>query len=183
MTKAEIIDDFAIELDAYPWIPYEPVGQIIVDECLAQGEGHLFVSTGAALLQKESGFKNLFGCDHGLTPNNGRAAPFCQCKVTRGRVNRLLESGLRNGIGTSQLTATELVMQAESEGGVEFPRYQIRVGFRTLLGHILALDDFQAGAAAYNAGRGNWRSVYDTYGADMVRLQHEWYLRFKGEIT
>lgn len=176
-TKAQIIDKYARSKDYYPWIAYEPIGELIVEEVERQGKNGLYLSTACALIQKESGFKLLFGCDHG----KGRGfaqAPYCQVRVTRNRVKTLIGPKRnfphgQNGIGLTQLTSAEFVLRAEKMGGAHLPRYQMRVGFDLLLELILDLG-FQPGASAYNAGRGGWRNVYDTYGASVVRLQKEW---------
>lgn len=79
-----------------------------------------------ALVEQESGFRNIFGCDHG----SGRA--FCHQAVTRYRVTQLLLSGLANGVGLTQLTWPPFVRRANALGGAHRPRYQLRVGFQVL---------------------------------------------------
>src|SRR5215203_6456622 len=64
-TRAEIIDDFFKEQDAFSHVPYQPLGRELVQECESMGPDGLFVSTAAALVEKESGGKNIFGCDFG----------------------------------------------------------------------------------------------------------------------
>lgn len=175
MGKAAKIDRYFRAQNFYPWIPYRSIGRTLVQE-----RGGLWVSTAAALVEKESGGKNLFGCDWGGTWIT--VPPYCQVAVTRRRVQALLanieDGGGQNGVGLTQLTALEYVLAAEREGGAHLPRYQMRVGFR-LLNELIGELGFQAGAAAYNAGRGNWQSVYHTYGADVVRLQQEWQRRLE----
>lgn len=177
-TAAEIIDNYARQKNYYPWIPYVPVGQTIVAEVERMGRDGLYVSTAAALVEKESGFKNLFGCDWGSRWTY--SPPFCQVRVTKNRVRRLIRNiesgGGQNGVGLTQLTTIGLVREAEAMGGAHLPRYQMRVGFKYLNDLIAALG-WPAGAAAYNAGAGNWRSVAGTYGADMARLEREWAAR------
>lgn len=174
-TRAEIINNYCREKDYYPWIAYKPIGETMVEEVERQGENGLYLSTAAALVEKESGFKNLFGCDWSSKWTN--VPPYCQVAVTKDRVRKLIANvkngGGQNGIGLTQLTSINYVYEAEKMGGAHLPRYQMRVGFRVLLDHIASLS-WPAGAAAYNAGAGNWRAVIDTYGADMARLQKEW---------
>ena len=79
-----------------------------------------------ALVEQESGFRNIFGCDHGT----GRA--FCHQEVTAYRVAQLLASGLANGVGLTQLTYRPFVIEANRLGGAHKPRLQLRVGFRVL---------------------------------------------------
>ncbi len=176
--KGRIIDEFFERSNFYSWIPFEPIGDIVVEECARMGEGGLWVSTAAALIQQEAGGKNLFGCDWGSRWTN--VPPYCQVRVTRDRVKLLIENfrdgGGQNGIGLTQLTSMDYVMEAERMGGAHLPRFQMRVGFRLLNDNINDMG-FQAGAAAYNAGRGNYMAVYYTYGASVVRLQQEWQRR------
>lgn len=180
-TRAEIVDAYFRRKDYFPWVPYEPIGKTMVEEVERQGENGLYLSTAAALVEQESGGKSLFGCDHG-TSWAGKS-PFCQDAVTRARVQALIrdinEGYGSNGVGLTQLTSPEYIFEAEKLGGAHLPRYQMRVGFRVLLDHILNLG-WPAGAAAYNAGAGNWRSVINTYGASMARLQAEWAERLAG---
>src|SRR5215204_988155 len=183
-SRAEIIDDFFQEQDAFPFIPYQPLGAELVRECESMGPDGLFVSTAAALVEKESGGKNIFGCDFGerwITD-----PPFCQVAVTRERVKRLIDNfhlpppGIgANGIGVTQLTSMDLVEEAEGMGGAHLLRHQMRVGFG-LLNRLIALFGWPEGAAAYNAGPGNLLSVMDTYGADMARKERQWAQRLEG---
>ena len=88
-------------------------------------------------------------------------------------LENISEGGGKNGVGLTQLTALESVMKAERLGGAHLPANQLKVGFDLLLDNITDLG-VQAGAAAYNAGRGNWQSVYNSYGARFVELRNEW---------
>jgi hypothetical protein len=183
-TRAEIIDNFFRQRDAFPDVPYQPLGAHLVQECEAMGPDGLFVSTAAALVEKESGGKNLFGCDFGerwITD-----PPYCQVAVTEERVKKLIDNyhqppaGIgANGVGVSQITTMELVEEAEAMGGAHLVRHQMRVGFR-YLNRLIALLGWPEGAAAYNAGPGNFLSVMDTYGADMSKKEREWAERLEG---
>ncbi len=177
-TRAEIIDNYARNLNAYPHIPYQPVGRIMVEEVERMGPNGLYLSTAAALVEKESAGRCLFGCDWG--PKWTDVPPFCQIAVTEARVKALIRNinsgGGQNGVGLTQLTSIGLVKEAERLGGAHLPRYQMRVGFR-YLNSLIAQLGWPAGAAAYNAGAGNWRAVIDTYGADMRRKEREWAAR------
>ena len=113
-TRAEIIDGYFRSQDYYPHIPYEPVGEIIVQEVEDMGQDGLFVSTAAALVEKESGGKNVFGCDWGSKWTN--EPPYCNVAVTEERVRRLIDNynqppvGIgANGVGYTQLTTMALV--------------------------------------------------------------------------
>ncbi|MBA3425921.1 MAG: hypothetical protein H0U04_15575 [Rubrobacter sp.] len=177
-TRARIIDDFFSNLNAYPWIPYSPIGETIIEEVRRMGPDGLFLSTACALVEQESGGKAIFGCDWGSEWTN--VPPFCNVRVTEKRVQRLIKNvesgGGQNGVGYTQLTAISLVHEARREGGAHLPGPNMRVGFRVLNEHIANLG-WPAGAAAYNAGAGNWRSVMATYGADMARREREWSAR------
>ena len=96
-----------------------------------------------ALVEQESGFKNIFGCDYGA----GRA--FCHEHVTARKVKQLLASSLANGVGLTQLTYKPFVQQAEREGGAHKPRYQLRIGFRIIRSHLNAYSYYTA-LARYN---------------------------------
>jgi hypothetical protein len=183
-TRAEIIDDFFRELDAFPDVPYQPLGLHVVEECESMGPDGLFVSTAAALVEKESGGKNIFGCDWGnrwITD-----PPYCQVAVTEERVKKLIDNfhqppaGIgANGVGVTQITSMDLVEEAEAMGGAHLVRHQMRVGFH-YLNRLIALLGWPEGAAAYNAGPGNFLSVMETYGADMARMEREWAERLEG---
>jgi hypothetical protein len=183
-SRAEIIDDFFREQDAFPQVPYQPLGADLVGECESMGPDGLFVSTAAALVEKESGGKNIFGCDFGERFTTD--PPFCQVAVTKERVKRLIDNfhqpppGIgANGIGVTQITSMDLVEQAERIGGSHLVRHQMRVGFG-LLNRLIAMFGWPEGAAAYNAGPGNLLSVMDTYGADMARKERQWAQRLEG---
>ena len=108
--------------------------------------------------------------------------PFCNVRVTEKRVQRLIKNvesgGGQNGVGYTQLTAIDFVREAQQAGGAHRPGPNMRVGFRILNEHIANLG-WPAGAAAYNAGAGNWRSVMDTYGADVAKKEREWAARLR----
>ena len=178
MSKAATIDEYFRAVDAYPHIPYRRIGETLVDEVERMGPGGLWISTACALVEQESGAKNLMGCDWGAEWTN--EPPYCHVRVTRARVEALIRNvnvgGGQNGIGLTQLTSLDYVLKAQSLGGAWKPRYQMRVGFALLLENIELLG-FQAGAAAYNAGRGNWRAVYNTYGREVVQKQQKWQRR------
>jgi hypothetical protein len=90
-----------------------------------------------ALIEQESGFRNIFGCDWG-TPNPGRFyPPYCRVPVTRERVQTLLQYGRPNGVGLTQLTDFNYVRRAERTKvarafGAHLPGNQIRVGMEVL---------------------------------------------------
>lgn len=177
-SRAEIVDAYFRQKNYYLDIPYKPIGQVMIEEVERMGADGLYLSTAAALVEKESGGKNLFGCDWGARWTN--EPPYCQVAVTQARVKALIRNvnagGGQNGVGLTQLTSIGLVQEAERMGGAHLPRFQMRVGFR-YLNDLIADLGWPAGAAAYNAGAGNWRAVIDTYGASVARLEREWAAR------
>lgn len=118
-----------------------------------------------AMLEKETGIpqRNIFGCDHGP----GKA--YCHQRVTKTRVRKLLDSGMANGVGWTQLTYRPFVIQAQQEGGAHRPKCQMRVGFRVLAQNIRTWGP-QAGAARYN-GSG---PAAEAYGRDFMAKANAW---------
>ena len=79
------------------------------------------------MIEQESRWENIFGCDHGA----GRA--FCHQRVTNAKVDSLLNSGLANGVGLTQLTSPGYVRDAHNRrGGAASPKNQIIVGMKVL---------------------------------------------------
>lgn len=163
------IDEYFKGKNYYPKVPWRPIGKIVVEEVERMGRGGLYLSTACGLLEKENGGKNVFGCDAGSL--------FCNQTVTRERVQRLLRAVDRgapsNGVGHGQPTYPPLLKQIEAAGGAHRPELQMRICFAMLNG-LIETYGWQGGAAAYNAGAANRMAVYETYGADMVRLEREW---------
>jgi hypothetical protein len=82
-----------------------------------------------AMIEQESYWKNIFGCDHG----EGKA--YCHEKVTNAKVRNLMRWGLYNGVGYTQLTSPEYVALAQRRpGGAASVRNQIIVGAAVLKG-------------------------------------------------
>src|SRR5689334_13735474 len=85
-----------------------------------------------ALVEQESGFRNIFGHDPG--------APFPGEYVTAARAQALLDhvhrGGVSNGVGLTQLTWVGYLDQAAALGGLHKPGNQCVVGFRALAGLI-----------------------------------------------
>lgn len=154
--------------------PYTPIGEVFLEECSAEG---LPLSVGAGLIEQESGGRNMFGCDKGAT---GDRPPYCHQFVTEQRVQQLMAgnfaSGL-NGVGVTQLTTAQFVIDAQNMGGAHIPRYQMRRGFR-LLRTLFRQFDFMNALGAYNAGPGNPGSVFDTYSTPLAEKIWRWTQRF-----
>lgn len=173
--KAKIIDDYFERVNYFPSIPYRFIGTTLVDECRKMGSGGLWVSTAAALVEQESGGKNIFGCDWGS--KWVRTPPYCRVEVTEERVRDLLlnieAGGGANGVGLTQLTYPPLVRQAEALGGAHLPRYQMRVGFR-LLNDLLAQYDYLNALEAYNDGNGQWNDPNNPYDVQFAAKHRAW---------
>jgi hypothetical protein len=112
-----------------------------------------------ALVEQESSFINQFGCDQG----SQSTVPWCHQLVTRDRVQALIRhvkgGGISNGVGLTQLTSIDLILQAEAEGGAHRVRPQLRVGFR-LLHDLIEQDGEVDGIGCYNGGPGNPIAAY-----------------------
>jgi len=131
-----------------------------------------------ALVEQESGFRNIFGCDQGPR----ETAPWCHQEVTRQRVKALIDhverGGISNGVGLTQLTSIGFIRQAEAEGGAHRVEAQCRVGFR-LLHDLIARHGQRVGIGAYNGGEGNPNLAY----ADsVIALRATWRRRIKDAI-
>lgn len=79
-----------------------------------------------ALVEQESGFRNVFGHDSGSILKG--------LHVTKARVAALLnfvaQGGNSNGVGLTQLTFPPLIVEANRAGGAHRPRFQLRVGLK-----------------------------------------------------
>lgn len=126
-----------------------------------------------ALVEHESGFRNIFGCDLGPQSN----APWCHQQVTRDRVQALIAhvdaGGTSNGVGLTQLTSIGFIKQAEAAGGAHTPHAQCRIGFRILQGLIQRHGE-RVGLGAYNGGEGNPNL---TYADSVLALRAQWQTR------
>jgi hypothetical protein len=78
--------------------------------------------------------------------------------VTADRVQALLENidtgGGQNGVGLTQLTSVNLVLEAEQRGGAHLPKHQCSVGFEYLKSLVDDLG-YVHGIAVYNSGPSN----------------------------
>jgi hypothetical protein len=123
-----------------------------------------------ALVEQESGFKNIFGCD--LGPQS--TAPWCHQQVTRDRVQALIAhveaGGTSNGVGLTQLTSIGFIRQAEAEGGAHRVYAQCRVGFR-VLHDLIDKHGEQIGIGAYNGGEGHPTLAY---AKKVLALRDKW---------
>jgi hypothetical protein len=119
----------------------------VIDAC--EKAPHVPIALGLALLEQESGFRNVFGHDAG--------GPFPGQHVTHEKVLRLLEhvdaGGNSNGVGPVQLTYPPLIREAQRRGGAHKPGVSIAVGIAHLNDLIGSMGKVR-GIAAYNDGTG-----------------------------
>jgi hypothetical protein len=127
------------------------MGSVIIS---AAKEARLSLADACALVEVESGGRNIFGADPG--------GPFAHEPVTRELVQRLInQRGYRvgnapmQGVGLTQLTWYTFVLDAEERGGAHIPLNQCLVGFN-LLRTYLQMYPRERAIASYNAGEGNW---------------------------
>jgi hypothetical protein len=166
MVSAETIDAYFGEKDFFPHITYEPIGELIIEEAKLASLG---LALACALVEQESGGKNLFGADFGSI--------LAHRPVDAQGVGDLLRfvsyGGPSNGVGLTQLTYPPLIKEAEALGGAYLPRYQLRAGFRVLRDYLGRYPLRQA-IGAYNRGPSN--PNYD-YAASVLTRRDEWRVR------
>jgi hypothetical protein len=172
--KVQIIDRYFA--NHYDWLgPYEPIGSILVSEVRQFNSKRINVARIAALAEKESGARNIFGCDWG--PSWTEEPPYCRVPVTQDRVVALLlnieEGGGQNGVGVPQLTMKDFVIEANREGGAHVVRYQLRVAIR-FLDSLLSRYDYLNAIEAYNDGNGRSNNPDNPYDVDFARLERHW---------
>jgi hypothetical protein len=117
----------------------------VVQEAHAAG---VPVSLALAVVEQESGGRNVFGHD----PTSSVPAGWKGGRVTRARYlqyKRNRASGGMQGVGPFQLTWWEFQDRADLMGGCWVPRNNIRVGLQILRANIAKHGRF-AGIAAYN---------------------------------
>jgi len=148
--------------------PDDGIATHIVEQHEATG---LALSDCLALVEKESGFKNVFGHDPTSSiPERWKGSRVTWAKYRYYKLRR--RSRGAQGVGPCQLTWPGYQDQADAAGGCHKPGPNMRVGFRVLLG-LIAKHGRQKGAAAYN-GQG---AIADAYGHDFVRKQQAWHRR------
>ena len=109
------------------------------------------VALACAVLEKETGFRNVFG--HDAVRNPIKSPPGGLLAVTEDNYRQYLahrRRGLGNqGVGPMQLTSPGLQDRADQLGGCWQPGPNIRVGLEFLAGNIRRLG-LRAGVVAYN---------------------------------
>jgi hypothetical protein len=113
----------------------------------ARRTDHVTRSLALALVEQESGFRNVFGHDPTIFRGAGKVtkAAYLDYKRRRGPTGR----GGMQGVGPTQLTWWEYQDAADREGGCWDPAVNIRVGLRVLDGNI-ARRGLRDGIAEYN---------------------------------
>jgi CHAP domain len=129
------------------------------------------VALACAVLEKETGFRNVFG--HDAVRNPVKSPPGGLLAVTEANYRQYLahrRRGLGNqGVGPMQLTSAFLQDRADQLGGCWQPGPNIRVGLEFLAGNIRRLG-LRAGVVAYN-GSG---TAAQRYGDDVLARARRW---------
>jgi hypothetical protein len=132
------------------------------------------ISLAFALVEKESGFRSIYGHD----PVKNRA-PKGRTVTKNNYLDTYLpdrHAGLGNqGVGLTQLTSPVFQDKADKMGGAWIPKYQLRVGFQRMA-ELLKKYDTGRAIASYNAGEGGWKNGM-RYSEDVRKLQKKWHNR------
>lgn len=183
--RAEIIERYFEKNYTELFGPYNvPVGQVILEKA----EKYVVrPSTVAALVEKESGGRDIFGCDLGKR----NTAPWCRQRVTRERLDALIRwvknGGNSNGVGWTQLTYFPFIEMAEDRGGAHLPDPNIDVGVEEIKRLFVRYDNgtpmgWRAAVASYNGGESNRSaSVPQAYAFDVEKKAAAWRERLGGE--
>jgi len=183
--RAEIIDRYFEKNYNELFGPYNiPVGQVILDKAKKYV---VRPSTVAAFVEKESGGRDIFGCDLGKRDN----VPWCRQRVTRERVDALIRwvknGGTSNGVGWTQLTFFPFIEMAEERGGAHLPGPNIDVGIEEIKRLFVRYDNgtpmgWRAAVASYNGGESNrLAKTPQEYAFDVQKKAAAWRERLGGE--
>ena len=134
------------------------------------------VALACAIVEQETGFRNVFG--HDAVRNPVRSPPGGVLAVTRENYAQYLQhrrQGLGNqGVGPMQLTSPGLQDRADQLGGCWQPGPNIRVGLEFLAGNIRRMG-LRPGVVAYN-GSG---PAAQRYGDDVLARARQWEQRLR----
>jgi hypothetical protein len=116
----------------------------IIEEARSEG---VQLSLAIALIEQETGFRNVFGHDPTIFVGAGEVtkSKYLAYKARRGPTGR----GGMQGVGPAQLTYYSYQDDADKEGGCWKPRQNIRIGLRLLKSNIRRLGEW-GGVKAYN---------------------------------
>jgi hypothetical protein len=137
----------------------------------AKRHRNVSASLALALIEQESGFRNVFGHDAGgLFPGQ---------EVTAAKVHRLLGhiagGGTSNGVGPAQLTWPDYIREAQRDGGAHKTSVNIATGLRILAANIAAESGSERnGLARYNAGSSS-SSKGQRYAAQVLDRKHRFH--------
>lgn len=137
------------------------------------------ISLGFALVEKESGFRNVFGHDPTQSiPDRWKGTVVTKDKYKYYK-SRRSRYGMQ-GVGPTQLTWYEFQDRADKLGGCWSTRYNIRVGISILASyyhrykkHHSTRESVRLAGRDYN-GSG---SAADAYGNDLVKRFNKWHNR------
>lgn len=134
----------------------------IISESRKQG---IPVSLGFALVEQESGFRNVYGSDPTIFVGAGAVTKrnYLAYKAKRGHTHM-------QGVGPTQLTWWATQDQADKQGGCWRPGVNIKVGIGAL-GALVRAKGVHAGAAAYN-GSG---PAAQRYADQLITKQRKWH--------
>lgn len=127
------------------------------------------ISLAFALIEQESGFRNVFGHD----PTTSIPVKWRGSKVTKNKYKYYKErraNGGMQGVGPAQLTWWEYQDLADKRGGAWKPAHNISVALDHL-GALIKSKGTRAGLAAYN---GSGRAA-DAYAESVLKRQRKWH--------
>lgn len=133
------------------------------------------ISLGFALVEQETGFRNVFGHDPTIFIGAGvvTAEKYRAYKAKRGHSG----TGGMQGVGPCQLTYYTKQDRADAIGGCWKPQHNIRIAFEDLASMIHAHGEAK-GIGAYNAGVAGWDKGLGHEYSRMVRERaakwHRW---------
>jgi Transglycosylase SLT domain len=135
------------------------------------------ISLAFAVIEKESGGRNVYG--HDKVRNPIKSPPGGLLKVTPKNYRTYLWHRNRGegaqGVGPAQLTSPGLQDMADKRGGCHIAKHNIAVAF-DLLARLIDRYGEDRGLAAYNAGEMGWRNGRG-YANAVQSLQAKWHRR------
>ena len=127
-----------------------------------------------ALLENESGGRNVFGGEGTACPRIWREGEVTQARYTYYKLRRNLGMS-PNGVGPTQLTDPTLQKLAEKRGGCWIPLHNMEIGFG-YFSELVELHGIWGGAMRYN-GSGPDAEAYATRLVDRASVWHARFMR------
>lgn len=123
------------------------------------------ISLAFALIEQESGFKNVFGHDPTIYQGAGKVTKkkYLEYKAQRGHTHM-------QGVGPAQLTWWQYQDEADKRGGAWVPKHNISFAFDHLAS-LINSKGFKQGIAAYN-GSG---PAAEQYASSVLAKQKKWH--------